>query len=158
MQPKLPRQPSCRWLAFSPQVARPSGRSERLQAPQPFGCSCPLKVHILGACVCVWDALLAKSFNFCFNSKGCQRCLLDWQQQRRQQCICDASWDANLCTCKCTESEAFVGVCRSYSLQGVMQVYLDRHSVKGPGGDATYHVPSARGTGFQLRLKLDCLH
>ena len=34
---------------------------------------------------------------------------------------------------------------------------LDRHSVKGPGVDATYHVPSARGTGFQLRLKLDFL-
>ena len=33
---------------------------------------------------------------------------------------------------------------RSYSLQGAMQVCdLDRHSVKGPGVDPTYHVPSA---------------
>ena len=41
-----------------------------------------------------------------------------------------------------------IGTCddfrRSYSLQGDMQVCdLDRHSLKGPGVDATYHVPSA---------------
>ena len=41
-----------------------------------------------------------------------------------------------------------IGTCddsrRSYSLQGAMQVCgLDRHFVKGPGVDATYHVPSA---------------
>ena len=37
-----------------------------------------------------------------------------------------------------------LNVRRNYSFQGAMQVCeLDRHSVKGPGADATYHVPSA---------------
>ena len=46
----------------------------------------------------------------------------------------------------------------SYSVQGAMQVCdLDRHSVQGLGVAAVYHVPPARGTGFQLRLKLDLL-
>ena len=50
------------------------------------------------------------------------------------------------------------GFRRSFPLQGAVQVCdLDRHSIKEPGVDATYHVPSARGTGFQQRLKLDFL-
>ena len=47
---------------------------------------------------------------------------------------------------------------RSYSLHGAMQVCdLDWHPVKEPGVATAHHVPPARGTGFQLRLKLDCL-
>ena len=34
---------------------------------------------------------------------------------------------------------------------------IDGHCVKRPGVAAAYHVPPARGTGFQLRLKLDFL-
>ena len=44
---------------------------------------------------------------------------------------------------------------RSYSLHGHMQVCdLDRHSVKGPGVDATYHVPSAEAPASSCDLNV----
>ena len=45
----------------------------------------------------------------------------------------------------------------SYSLQGAMHVCdLDRHSVKGPGVDATYHVPFAEApvSSYQSNVNL----
>ena len=55
-----------------------------------------------------------------------------------------------------------VGTCedfrRSYSLQGAMQVCdLDRHSVKGPGVDATYHVPFAEASASVSSYDLNVL-
>ena len=52
-----------------------------------------------------------------------------------------------------------IGICedfrRCYSLQGAMQVCdLDWHSVKGPGVDATYHVPSAEAPVSSIDLNV----
>ena len=99
-------------------------------------CVCALCV-----CVCalvpspcvVCGVLITKQLFFFRLSRGCQRCLLDWHQRRRQQRVCNASWDANLCTCECTDQRNFrlgldlrgrerVKLPWGYSLQGALQV------------------------------------
>ena len=103
---------------------------------------------------------VSPSFLFLFNRRGAAsisglRCLA-----KTVQFCCDIGRGRLIYVPACTDAtkklqgldlssaKKQIGTCddfrRSYSLQGALKVSdLGRHYVKGPGVDATYHVPSA---------------
>ena len=67
-----------------------------------------LLVVVVVGCVCVWGTQTTTGTLTVSRHRhvdirkcrGCQGCMLDWHQRRRQHCISDASQDADSCTCR----------------------------------------------------------